>query len=305
MKKENNEYFYYSKLYEDTFDATGWKLIFSEMQPIPAYATMIYFKILTESTAARGVLLRSEDRAYTEEQLMALCGIRSSDPEEIKSSWKRAYQMLIDERIIEVHEDGAIEVILADELFGQDSRSARMKRKYRGRVRSLTSGDEQETESGQEEDICPPDVHEEGIVCPPNEGQTDGFVQNRQTPLNEDESSSNPLKSKEKRVKASPVLRPSDAAAEFVEIYPKKTDPEKILKVIEGFSEEELQALLLAAQRTAKDPSKAEQNGRFAMDPVKFARSKPWTEEELEAAADILWGNRASRKLEGGEGDVE
>ena len=135
MKKENNEYFYYSKLYEDTFDATGWKLIFSEMQPIPAYATMIYFVILTESTAAQGILLRAKDRAYTEEQLMALCGIRSSDPEEIKSSWKKAYRMLIDERIIAVHEDGAIEVILADELFGQDSRSARMKRKYRGRVR--------------------------------------------------------------------------------------------------------------------------------------------------------------------------
>lgn len=291
-----NEYFYFSILYEDTFDATAWRIIFSEPQPIPAYATMIYFKILTESTASKGVLLRDRDRAYTEEQLMAICGIRQNDPDQVKEDWRKAYRILIDERVIDVHEDGAIEVCLSAELFGTDSRSARVKRRQRERYAKVGEPSLKQREIDPER-YAVDNERTLSTDCPTSDGQGEDI----QIPLNEDESSSNPPNSRQPTRRPPDAYATAEAAAEFGRIYPKKAALQEIAKAMKDLTEEELEALLRAARRVAKDPSKTEQKGRFAQDPIKFIRSKPWTEDDLKAASDILWGKKQSAMLEASE----
>ncbi len=293
------ERFYYSKLYKDIFDSTSWRLIFNEPYPIPAYAAMIYFVILTESTSTEGVLMRNPEEAYTTDQLMSLCRIRKNDDEQVKEDWNKAFKLLVEERVIDVDEQGVIRVLNADEIFGSDSAEAIRLRLARKNKKGLPSKKQQSSNDVQMNDKRTPNEREMSA----NDVQSDVIRTEPQTPLNEDDSSSNPLKRREQRVKTPPVIRPSDVAAEFGETYPKKTDQSKILEAISDLTEEELEALLRAARRVAKDPSKTEQNGRFAQDPIKFIRSKPWTEDDLKAAADVLWGKRESAKLEA-QGDA-
>ncbi|MBQ9226541.1 MAG: phage replisome organizer N-terminal domain-containing protein [Fibrobacter sp.] len=298
-----SEIYYYSKFYSDTFDSTAWRLIMNEPYPVPAYARLIYTTILAESTKAKGTLMRSADKAYTVDELMALCNIRRNDPQEVKDDWLLAYDALKREGIIEIDAKNVIRITLSDELFGSETEEARRSRARRQRKTSLEgeeaveprSNDGQMTESAHASDQDSASNGGESMVELPSNG----------IPPKLNVTFINPPKSQETREKAPTVDRPSDAAAEFLQIYPKKTDPSKIAPLLKSLSEEEFEALLLVAKRVSRDPSKTEAHGRFAMDPVKFVKSKPWTEDDLEAARSIIWGRRQSEALEGGEGDVE
>lgn len=301
------EIYYYSKLYADIFDSTGWRLIMNEPYPTPAYASMIYFVILTESTSTEGVLMRTPEKAYTVEQLMALCRIRQTDDESVKAEWRKAFDRLCEEGIIDVDANGVIRVVCADEIFGSETEEAiRSRRRRKNRIGlKPQSDDDSRSECGQTAVACPPNDQERPLI----DGQK--AVNSRSgenPPLMNDESFLNSPESLEKRVEEPPVIRPSDAAAEFVRIYPKKTDASKVETAIKSLTEIELEALILAAEKIARDPSKTEQGGKFAKDPIAFIRSRPWTEEDLHAAKSILWGIRESKKLEekeGGEADVD
>lgn len=316
-----NDIYYYSKLYDDTFDATGWRLIFNEPYPIPAYATMIYFVILTESTKAEGVLMRDSNRAYTTDQLMALCHIRASDAEEVKTAFRTAFSLLRDEGIITVDGDGVIRICLSDELFGSETEEARMQRDRRRRKSGLgqtsdamaqknaeepSDGQESNDDLGQSSVKCPSSVRQVSAECPSNDGQSSAKSRTSKFPLNEDVSSSKPPKRQETRDKNHPpVKRPSAAAMEFLEIYPKRINPKILDGLLSSLTEKETEALLIATRRYAKDPGHTEEGGRYAMDPAKFINSRPWTENDLKDADAIIWGRRQDEAMKGGQTDAE
>lgn len=288
------EVFYYSKNYSDIFDSVAWRLIFAEPMPIPAYATMIYYKVLAEATKARGTLLRDSNTAYSEVDLMKICSVRPNDPDEIKEQWRKAYSLLIGEGILSVDEKGVIRVSLADELFGSETEEARKSRKRRARATGIPSQSD-----GQFNEDDGSNSLEEGVNDASMTGQFTSNDPSNGIPLNEDESSSKPPKSKEQRATAAIA---ASAAEEFVQIYPKKTAISKVIPALQEFSEIEIEALLIAARKVAKDPAKTEQNGRFAADPLKYIKSRPWSDADVDAAEAIIWGRRQSKMLEEAEG---
>ena len=325
--------YYYSKLYEDLFDSTSWKIIGNEPQPVPAYATQIYFIILTESTRSGGVLMRSADKAYTKEQLMALCHVSKSD-KAANQAWMAAYKILLEENVIAEDDNGVISIVLAEEFFGSETESARKVRRYRQRSKGIGGGrslvsdprldgfsDEVEsfraskpqgnqgvTEDGEmDSEAVTEEAHCNQVVTDCGEFSRESVTQKPQGGHNENlplmnESFLIPSKKQREADRASQCAA---IAADFVEIYPKKTTPEKILPFIEKLTEQEAEALLMAARRIASDPSKTEQGGRFAMEPAKFIKSRPWTDYELEMASDVLWGRKRSREAEEREEGAE
>ena len=290
---EQSERFYFSKLHSDMFDETSWKLVLSYPQPIPAFACQIYLTIVTESTKCKGILLRSDKKAYTREQLMLLCRLNYTDEANTKH-WNMAFDALIAEEILKIREDGAIIVCLAEELWGSESKSARKMRKYRKRKLSLLE-DEINENAGSES--------QEGHIVTDNVTESDTFgnepTTNEISPKLND-SFLNPSKSN-RDLETAGTNVPA-AAADFVEIYPKKTSTARIIPLMEKMTEAEIEALLIAARRVASDPSKAESNGRFAVDPLKFIKSRPWSDEDLHDAEMIIRGRELSRMAEAEEG---
>lgn len=312
-----NQVYYYSKLTNDFFDSTAWKIIFGAPMPIPAYATLIYFTILTESTPAQGTLLRSSDRAYTKEQLMALCHVGAYCADKDKADWEAAFDLLATERVIEVAEDGTIIVCLAEELFGSETYEAMRSRKRRIRAHSTTEEPSSDQTDCGNAPVERSDLGQDSVVLRSNDQET---TANRPTPDLPHSSLPFPLKNETIKTPCHVPLPPAEeqssraskdapamgaAADQFLRIYPKKCDPSKILHLLQALTEEEREALLIAARRYAADPAKREEGGRFAADPAKFIKSRPWTDRDLKDARMKIMNRALPEEPDEGEGGNE
>lgn len=288
----------YAKVYKDTFDRTGWRIIHNEPHPIPAWASWIWVTLLMESTPAKGILMRNENRAYKKDELKALFHVKNGKSV-ASQQFDRAFDLLVDQGIITESQDGVISIVYAAENFGSETKAAKRKREARLRAQNCTHGnlgessDSIEVEGGQTSTECPPSVHRQN---PPNNNSNNNPLESIRALEHYDEE--------EGKIDFSEILILSTG---FISKYPKKPGTPEYARKIEAFvstlTPAEILALEMAAERRASDAAQNKLYGGKVEEPLSFAKSRPWTPAELSQAESILATQMLSDAMEGGGAD--
>jgi len=113
--KEDFKVYFYAKHYALTLRSHKWVVIDGQSDAIAGACHRLYDKILDESIQGGGVLMFSEKRGYTLEELFALAQFKDF------SLAKQAWEILVKEELVKIRKKGAILIVDREMKFGNET----------------------------------------------------------------------------------------------------------------------------------------------------------------------------------------
>jgi len=123
MAKSDEEIYWFSKLYDDTFRSHEWMIILGQGYPLGSDCKALYVTLRTEATKGAGVLRFSQNRPYKLSEIFSMVPLSE---EAGKAAWTLLKQM----GIVSRGKNGEIALGRCEEMFGSETGLARRLRNH-------------------------------------------------------------------------------------------------------------------------------------------------------------------------------